>query len=123
MAGLRYYGPLETPACQGGAMLFMKKQYFDAIRSGRKTTTLRYWRGRLVRPDSIHSVRGLGRVHVQDVREVRLEQLTDADAQADGFDTLAELKRTLDEYYPPEKRQGRTLYQVRFSFVQEASAT
>lgn len=102
-------------------MLFMKKQYFEAIRSGRKTTTLRLWKRPMVRADSIHTVRGLGRVRVLAVREVELDQLTDADARADGFETLADLTRTLHEYYPSDKRLGRTLYHVRFVYLGDSS--
>ena len=98
-------------------MLFMKKEYFEPIRSGRKTTTLRFWRGPLVRPHSEHAIRGLGRVRIEAVRPLELAELTEQDAREDGFDSLADLKRRLDEYYPPEKRDGRKLYQVRFTFL------
>jgi hypothetical protein len=98
-------------------MLLMKKQFFDAIRTGQKTTTLRYWRRRMVAPGSVHRVRGLGRVQIDSVAEVAAADLTDANAQADGFDTLAQLTETLDTLYPPADRQDRRLYKVSFIFL------
>ncbi len=97
-------------------MLFMRKEYFAAIRSGRKTTTLRYWSRRQVRPGTDHLIRGLGKVRVLSVERIGPAQLTRADARADGFEDLAELHRALEELYPPEKRNGRDLYKVTFRF-------
>lgn len=92
----------------------MKKIYFDAIRSGEKCTTLRYWRSRRVRERSVHLVPGLGHVRIERVRKVSLGNLTDDDARADGFGGLDELKQALTSLYPPEARKGRELYQVHF---------
>ena len=105
-------------------MLLMKKEFFPAIRAGEKTTTLRYWCRRMVRPGSRHRVRGLGQVWVRDVRMVHLAELTDADAQADGFADLAGLHAVLKRIYPSMRAAGggsdRRLYQVRFTYVHEA---
>lgn len=98
-------------------MLFMRKAYFDAIRRGEKTATLRYWRWPRVRPDTVHTIRGLGRVHVDDVTIVRPAELTEAHARAEGFESLAALGEALETIYPPAKRQGRDLYLVRFTFM------
>jgi len=98
-------------------MLLMKKIYFDAIRRGEKTTTLRYWRWAHVRRDTIEQIRGLGAVRIDEVTVVRPEDLTDAHARADGFEDLPALIEALDAIYPGEKRQGRQLYLVRFTFL------
>lgn len=98
-------------------MLLMKKVYFDAIRSGAKQTTLRYWRHMHVRPGSVHTIRGLGAVRIEAVRSVEWADLTDADARADGFDDLPALKSALAQMYPPKKRRGRTLWRVHFTFL------
>jgi len=100
-------------------MLLFKKVFFDAIRAGTKTTTLRYWRRRMVRPDSFHRVRGLGLLHVRDVRAIDPASLTEADARADGFDDLGQLRSALDDYCPPDRRADRQLYQLRFTFLPE----
>ena len=98
-------------------MLFMKKTYFDAIRRGEKTATLRYWRWPRVRRDTVHSIRGLGRVRIDDITAIGQGELTDAHARADGFEDLAALREALDTIYPPAGRQGRRLYLVRFTFL------
>jgi len=98
-------------------MLLLKKEYFQAVRVGTKRTTLRYWRSRRVRPGSIHLVPGLGKVHILEARPVQWSQLTDADAQADGFGCLSELRQKLEEIYPPEAREARRLYQVHFDLL------
>lgn len=98
-------------------MLLMKKQFFDAIRTGRKTTTLRYWRRRMVVVGSVHGVRGLGKVHIDSVDTVQPNDLTDADAQADGFDDLGQLTRVLDSLYPHTDRRDRHLYKVGITFL------
>ena len=98
-------------------MLMIKKAYFDAIRGGAKTTTLRFWRSRRVRPGSVHRIRGLGAIRVDEIDPIEPEQLTDRDARADGFAGLADLVSALAEMYPPDQRDGRTLYRVRFTFL------
>jgi len=61
-------------------MLLMKKVYFDAIRRGDKTTTLRYWRRCNVSQGTFHFVPGLGQVEILDVRQVQIGEITPADA-------------------------------------------
>ncbi|OQB84274.1 MAG: hypothetical protein BWX88_02821 [Planctomycetes bacterium ADurb.Bin126] len=100
-------------------MLFMKKRFFAAIRSGRKTTTLRFWSRPQVRPGSVHRVRGLGRVRVTAVERVDEHRLTPQCARADGFRTLAQLRQALAEMYPPEAREGKRLYLVSFEYVDD----
>ncbi len=100
-------------------MLFLKKEYFDAVRAGTKTTTLRFWRHRRVRPGSVHWVRGLGQLYIESVRLVELDELTDADAGRDGFENLSALRLAMDEHYPPEQRAGRQLYLVEFRYLPE----
>ena len=101
-------------------MLLMKKVFFDGIRWGTKTTTLRYWRRCHIRPETVHTVPGLGKVRIDEVEPVAPEQLDDSDACADGFDDLAALMAALDELYPPESREARKLYRIRFTFLGES---
>lgn len=98
-------------------MLLMKRQFFDAIRSGRKTTTLRYWSRRMVRPGSTHAIGGLGAVRIDDVRPIEPAALTDAYALADGFDGLDALLAELDRLYPLDARGEKELYLVSFTFL------
>jgi hypothetical protein len=101
----------------------MKKVFFDAIRRSAKRTTLRYWRSCRIKAPSVHTIPGLGRARIESVQPVELRDLTDADAQADGFANLRALRRALHALYPPEQRQGRTLYMVRFTLVGEGRET
>ena len=98
-------------------MLFLRKQYFAAIRNGTKTTTIRFWRYPMVRVGSVEAVRGLGKLTIEAVEEISFEALTAADARADGFADLGALRAALAEHYPPEARAGKKLYRVRFAFV------
>lgn len=98
-------------------MLLVKKEFFEDIRTGRKTTTLRYWRWPHVRENTLQSVPGLGAIHIRAIRCVEPDQLTDEDARADGFEDLAAMRRALEKLYPPARRKGRKLYQVHFTFV------
>ena len=100
-------------------MLLMKKVFFEAIRSGGKTTTLRYWRRRMVKPGSLQTIPGLGKVRIDEAGCVRLAGLTDDHAQADGFADLKALKAALHDLYPPARREGRKLYLVRFTLEED----
>ena len=98
-------------------MLLMKKIFFDAIRAGAKTSTLRYWYSARVRPGSAHRVPGLGGLRIDSVTPVTLSSLTRKDALADGFRTLAALRSVLSKLYPPAQRDGRRLYLVKFTYL------
>jgi len=103
-------------------MLFMKKKYFEAIRAGRKTMTIRYWRRRLVRPGQVCRVRGLGRLRIESIEPVKLAGLTDEHAAAEGFDSVAQLRRELLGLYPAlaeEAPAGRQLFAIRFTYLPE----
>ncbi len=98
-------------------MLLRKRNYFEAIRHRTKTTTLRYWKSARLRSGSVPLVPGLGRLRIERIVAVTIGDLTDADARADGFVDLTELQRALEEVYPIEAREGRTLYQIHFTFL------
>jgi hypothetical protein len=60
---------------------------------------------------------GAGYIAVDAVDLVRLEDLTDADALADGFDSADSLRAALEEIYPRELALGHQAYRVRFRVV------
>ena len=97
-------------------MILMKKVFFDAIRDGRKRQTLRFWRRAMARPGQLHTIPGLGKVLIEETSIVSLEELSEADAAADGFASLAQLRAALEEMYTDEQRSQRKLYRVRFAF-------
>lgn len=98
-------------------MLLMRKCFFDDIRAGTKTTTLRYWRCCRVRAGSLHTIPGLGKVRIESVQTIGPGDLGERDASADGFGTLRALKRTLHRLYSPGARAGRKLYKVCFTYL------
>lgn len=99
-------------------MLLMKKRFFEAIRAGHKTMTVRLWRHARLGAGQVHTVPGLGKVRIVSVQEVALGDLSEEHARCDGFDNLAQLKLTLQEMYPDLMAQtsDRRLYAVRFTF-------
>lgn len=103
-------------------MLLMKKAFFEGIRTGAKTTTFRYWRWCHVRPGSVQTVPGLGKVHIDAAEAIQPEDMTDDDARSDGFSDLDTLRRALEELYPPEKRNGRKLFRIAFTLLPTPSS-
>ncbi len=101
-------------------MLLMKRIYFDAIRAGSKTTTLRYWRTPRVRAGQSYRIPGLGKIVVKLIAPVTLKSLTAADAQADGFASMAALRHALRMLYTPIQRKSRQLYQIRLNSTASA---
>jgi hypothetical protein len=96
-----------------GQLLF-KKCFWDAIRRGSKQTTVRRWTSPRLRAGQRAFVPGLGWLIIEAVEVVNLDQLGDADARADGFETLAQMKRELHRLYPKRRGDGRQWFRVAF---------
>jgi hypothetical protein len=99
------------------SQLFFKKPYQDAIRAGTKQTTLRRWSRPMVQPGRRAFSPGLGWLAIEAVDAVRLEDLGDDDANADGFKNFAEMKRQLFKLYPDHKTDEKQWFRVRFSYA------
>jgi hypothetical protein len=95
--------------------ILFKRRFIDAIRRGDKTTTLRRWKTCRLRAGSRAKVRGLGWLNILSCEKIDLEDLTEADAQADGFASLEELLKTLAQIYPNCAADGRQWFRVVFS--------
>jgi hypothetical protein len=99
-------------------MLLMKKRFFDAIRSGRKTTTVRLWRHARLAAGQVHTIPGLGKVRIERVEPVEPEDLTEDLARSDGFERLCDMTAALKEMYGDLScADGRRLFVVRFAFI------
>jgi hypothetical protein len=96
--------------------LFFKKPLQDAIRDGRKRTTIRRWRDGKpgVRAGQRVYSPGLGWLTIEGVEPVDLEALADADARADGFDTAGDLRGVLVALYPHHAADGKRWFRVSF---------
>jgi cytidine deaminase len=107
--------------------ILFKRCFFDAIRSGAKTATIRWWARPMVRAGALVAVPFLagGRLLIDAVEPLAsLAELTEADAVADGFASRPALLATLRAIYPElrsrariRKPAGRSLFRVRFRFV------
>ena len=62
---------------------------------------------------------GLGYLDIEAVEPVTWDDLTEADAIADGFATLGKMKRVLLSIYP-NRDDGKQWWRVRFSWVKPA---
>ena len=97
--------------------LFFKKPLQEAIREGRKRTTIRRWARPLVQAGAEAYAPGVGWLAIESVESVELEQLSDADAVADGFDSHARLMAALDTLYPDQAGDGKQWFMIRFSIA------
>jgi len=102
--------------------LLFKREFFDSIRRGRKTTTLRRWKSRHLSAGVRAYSPGLGWLRIISCEGARLEELTTADARADGFASLAQLHGVLARLYPDQKHDGKQWYRVVFEFERDGRA-
>jgi hypothetical protein len=102
------------PTDYATAMLLFKKKFLPAIRRGEKTQTIRLWKHRWLRPGQRSYIPGAGHIRIATVNEVELDQLTDADAKLDGFETADMLRAELAQLYPEQLAAGYRAYRVVF---------
>ena len=97
-----------------GQLLF-KKVFWDAIRAGRKRTTVRRWDRPRVSAGSRAYAPGLGWLSVERVDEIAdLRRLSEADAVADGFETVKDMIEALVSLYPDHASDGKRWFRVAF---------
>src|SRR5262245_32987666 len=101
-------------------MLLFKKKFLDAIRSGRKTQTIRLWKACRLRMGGLCYSPGAGYTRVTDIAVVRLEDLTDEDADLDGFASAAALLDEINQLYADRVRDGYLAYRIRFHLLSAA---
>lgn len=98
-------------------MLLFKKKFLDDIRSGKKTQTIRLWKFRHMRSGQRSYIPGVGPIHVTSVEPVEIDELTDADAQPDGFLSAAELQNELRTIYGPRLLDSHQAFRIVFERV------
>jgi hypothetical protein len=104
-----------------GQLLF-KKCFHPLIAQGRKRATIRRWvRCSLSAGQRVFSP-GVGGLIIASCQMIQLDDLTDSDAAADGFDSLAELKSTLRRLYPQADCDGKHWYRIRFEVERKTPA-
>ena len=97
--------------------LFFKKPLQTAIREGRKRTTIRRWDRPRLRAGQEAFAPGLGWLAIDRVEAIELERLADADARADGFDSLDDLTVVLHQMYPDHASDGKRWFRVCFTMT------
>ena len=95
--------------------LFFKKPLQVAIREGRKRTTIRRWDRPRLRAGQEAFAPGVGWLAIEAVEPIELSTLREADAQADGFASMRELRRVLLELYPEHAKDGKRWFRVAFT--------
>ena len=100
-------------------MLLFKKKFLPAIRRGEKTQTIRLWRWRRMRAGQRSYIPGAGYIRIDQVEQVRLEDLTDEDAIPDGFATADALRTEINGIYAEEVAAGYQAYRVVFHLLEE----
>jgi hypothetical protein len=95
-------------------VLLFKKKFLPAIRAGEKTQTIRLWKWRQMRAGQRSYIPGAGYVRIDSVDEVRIEELTDADAVPDGFPTADALRHELTTIYGERLAAGYKAFRVVF---------
>jgi len=101
------------------SLLLFKKCFLESIRAGQKRSTIRRWRAPRVRAGGRAYAPGIGWITIEHVDEVRLRDLDDVDAHADGFENLTQMRRELRRIYPSVKTDGKCWFRVRFTVVAE----
>lgn len=98
-------------------MLLFKRKFLDAIRRGEKTQTIRLWKHRMMRAGQRSYIPGVGYVRITTVEPVQLDQLTDADANPDGFATADALRTELRKIYGDKLAAGHQTFRVVFELL------
>ncbi len=98
-------------------MLLFKRQFLPAIRDGLKTQTIRCWKQRRVKPGQRSYIPGVGPIQITAVEPIQLDELTDADAQPDGFENADALRREITRLYPDPDSRGFQAYRVVFELL------
>lgn len=104
-------------------MLLFKKKFLPAIRTGEKTQTIRLWPWRRMRVGQRSYIPGVGYITITAVDEVRLAELTDADAVLDGFATAEALRAEIESIYGEKLAAGYQAFRVRFEQLDPQPAT
>lgn len=101
-------------------MLLFKKKFLPAIRTGEKVQTVRLWPYPRMRAGQRSYIPGAGYILIDAVDEVQLADLSDGDAQLDGFPSAAALRREIRDIYADQLKSGHRTFRVRFHLLPPA---
>ncbi len=72
--------------------IFFKKEFLSLIFSGKKTQTIRAWLQCSLKKDDVFLINFRHKGKVKSVIQKSFHQITELEAQLDGFDSLASLR-------------------------------
>jgi len=93
-------------------MLLFQKRFHAGLLSGDITLTFRRWARTHVRAGGRYRCHPIGVLEVTEVREVRVEEITEADANNTGFAALAELLEYMRSASDTPLLASSTVYRV-----------
>jgi len=76
-------------------MILFEKRFHEGLTSGGITLTFRRWASARVKPGGRYRCHPIGVLEVDAVRQVRVRELTETDAQRAGFESLAQMREYL----------------------------
>ena len=104
-------------------MLLLKRHLVELVRAGKKRQTIRLWSRPLLKANQVSYTPGLGKMRITQIDEIAsLDELTDADAQADGFADRKSLLAEIHRIYGPSIPPGRRIYRIRFQWPADGEA-
>lgn len=95
-------------------MLLFKASFWPGLRDGSITLTFRLWERARVRAGSNQRTHPVGVLHVDDVREVKLSQITDDEAVRAGFADRAALVESLRGFAKEKLTPQTRVFRVEF---------
>ncbi|HNR58662.1 MAG TPA: ASCH domain-containing protein [Methanothrix sp.] len=106
-------------------MILFQPEHVEMIRTGRKTQTRRLWKRPRAKVGSIQLIKtqmisplNFGSVEVMNVYHEPLGSMTDADAKAEGYDTLEEFRAVWERINGPGSWDPETwVYVVEFAYL------
>lgn len=81
-------------------MILFEKRFHDGLTSGAITLTFRRWASARVKPGGRYRCHPIGVLEVDSVRQVRVRELNERDAQRAGFESLAQMREYLERGEP-----------------------
>lgn len=96
-------------------LLFLKGEYLDLVRQGKKTTTIRPWKTCKLKPGRTVSFNGRLRVPLVKVAQVALHDIDDRAARADGFNSRREFLQAFRACYPGRDLSGMLVWVLTFT--------
>jgi hypothetical protein len=100
--------------------LIFKARFIPLILNGSKTQTIRARNttreGDLVQARCRYHEPAFGILRVTAVTAMKRSELSETDAKADGFDTLADLQKTLKQLYP-QLSSASELFRIQFEYM------